>query len=657
MGGKLRFSKVLNIPIDHANGDVYFYRDADDRLVVGVTNNTGDVVYSTHTSTSIATRTNTTISGLVGKPNGICGLDQDSKVSVDNLPEEFSKPSTALTGPKTISVNTTNTYKISGYSTFDTYTLSASQGTISRTTDTITYIAPSTPGNYTITLNNIPYVIDVVATGTYISTPSIVTPTPGTTNLPDVVNFTSSVFTVNGGSGTHLSSDWQVAIDSSFTNLVSNISNSTTYKTSYPIDHLAADTIYYVRVRYRTSSLVSNWSQYIHIVTRKYFLPQVEETKLVPPNPQPYGQYGFSIATDTVSRRVAIGMPSITKNGLTNAGTVYIYRRSGNTWTLESELRPDTVIENEMFGFSVAMDEQANRIVVGAPGLPGNTNFPGEVHVYLRTNNTYTRESTFVMDNSANGDRFGRSIATDYTCTRVVIGCKDAVCVYRREGLLWYEEIYDSQPSTGYGKVVAIDSSGTRAVVGAPLWNVTAGNQEGAALLFVRSNNTWSLEQLIASSTPATGERFGYNISIDSQGLSIAVGAPEAVVTGSKKGCTYLLTRSGTTWSHHTKLIASNGNTDDRYGDVVSLDPTGTKLVISSMYSTVNSIAEAGRLYVYILDDDDTWIEVAKLTPTDVFTSDLFSYEALISHTRIIVTSLLCDIAGNVDAGAVYVYS
>lgn len=88
----------------------------------------------------------------------------------------------------------------------------------------------------------------------YITTPSITSPTNGATNQGPNVTFTSSAFASSVTGETHTSSDWQLATDVGFTNIFASATDDTVNKTSWTVNNLTANTTYYARVRYKGSS-------------------------------------------------------------------------------------------------------------------------------------------------------------------------------------------------------------------------------------------------------------------------------------------------------------------------------------------------------------------------------------------------------------------
>lgn len=83
-----------------------------------------------------------------------------------------------LQGSKSISITQVETYQITNYNSFSTYSVAASAGTASLSGDTITFTAPATAGSVslTVTMGGVPYVFTItVEAADYIHTP---TPTP-----------------------------------------------------------------------------------------------------------------------------------------------------------------------------------------------------------------------------------------------------------------------------------------------------------------------------------------------------------------------------------------------------------------------------------------------------------------------------------------------
>ncbi len=63
-------------------------------------------------------------------PNGVAGLEADGKLSSSVIPSDLNMETITIDGNATVNVSTTATYTIVGYSSFNTYTITVSAGTV-----------------------------------------------------------------------------------------------------------------------------------------------------------------------------------------------------------------------------------------------------------------------------------------------------------------------------------------------------------------------------------------------------------------------------------------------------------------------------------------------------------------------------------------------
>jgi hypothetical protein len=241
--------------------------------------------------------------------DGVAGLDNQGKIPMSLIPAGVGTGGSTATidGPTTVTVGSTATYTIVGYSSFETYTVVASAGTTTRSGATITYTAPATAQTVTLTVNGKAATVDVVPVTAYVNTPSVTSPTTGATDLgPDVV-ITGSAFATTGGSDTHVGTDWQIATDTSFSNVVADATNSTTDKTSYTATGLAPSSTYYVRLRYKGTTMgYSNWSTTTSFSTKStYGVSGIEQVKIT--GEASNDRFGNSVSISASGDTIVIG--------------------------------------------------------------------------------------------------------------------------------------------------------------------------------------------------------------------------------------------------------------------------------------------------------------------------------------------------------------
>ena len=154
-------------------------------------------------------------------------------------------------------------------------------------------------------------------------------------------------------------------------------------------------------------------------------------------------------------------------------GAVFVFDRSGSTWTFRQRVNPPEPMANGHFGHDVAFDGQ--RLVVGSYSESG------AVHVFQEQAGALIHSATMgssvpwigsrvVLD----GNRILASIAEESPV--------DSVITFREAGTGWVQEheLVSSEP-TSRSLGTGLASDGHRVLVGAPLAGADA---EGAALLF-----------------------------------------------------------------------------------------------------------------------------------------------------------------------------
>ncbi len=170
-------------------------------------------------------------------------------------------------------------------------------------------------------------------------------------------------------------------------------------------------------------------------------------------------------------------------SGYSYTGAAYIYTRSGTTWTEEAKLRsPDT--SDIAFGSSVSVS--GNTAFIGTPHFSPS---PGFVYVYTRTGTTWSEEQKLAASDGLGGDNFGVSVSV--TGDTAVVGAWEddsrtgSAYVFTRTGTVWSEVdkivASDGHPDAAFGWSVA--SSGGTVFAGAP-YQSDVGQYSGSAYVF-----------------------------------------------------------------------------------------------------------------------------------------------------------------------------
>jgi hypothetical protein len=185
------------------------------------------------------------------------------------------------------------------------------------------------------------------------------------------------------------------------------------------------------------------------------------------------------------------------------------------------------------------------------------------------------------------------------------------VCVYTREAANWTQEQClseeDEVPNSDDNYGFAIALSGNTLVVGAAS-DVTNGVTGGAAYVYVRDGNTWSLQQKLFASDRVDFANFG--VAVDVAGETIVVGAHQDDDAGFQTGAAYVFRRNGTTWTQEQKLKANDEKPDSAFGLSVSL--SGQTIAVGAPGDASPEALFSGAVYVFV-NDGAGWQQQGKI--------------------------------------------
>ncbi|MFJ3487116.1 hypothetical protein ACIPL1_27410 [Pseudomonas sp. NPDC090202] len=188
----------------------------------------------------------------------------------------------SLDGPDVVYAGTTNTYTITDYDKFSVLTVTADVGTVSRSGATITLVVPSGTTakqiNMSIRRGNaeLPRAIVIGVGASGVSQPTITSPANNATGTSLTPTIIASAFApYPAGADTQAIAEWQFATDAAFTNVVYSYSGASNLtQITVPADKLASNTKYYVRVRYKGTTLAaySDWSATVNFTTTAQYV-------------------------------------------------------------------------------------------------------------------------------------------------------------------------------------------------------------------------------------------------------------------------------------------------------------------------------------------------------------------------------------------------
>ena len=296
--------------------------------------------------------------------------------------------------------------------------------------------------------------------------------------------------------------------------------------------------------------------------------------------------------------------------GGSSAGAAYIFTKSGSTWTQQAKIQASDKEANDRFGYQVSISNDGNTAIISAYLEDTGGGGAGAVYIFTRSGSTWTQQAKIQASDKQASDRFGTSvsIADDGNTAIVGAGNEDtsavnagAVYIFTRSGSTWTQQAKiqasDPQAEDKFGNSSFISGDGDTVIVGAE-GEDTGGTSAGAAYIFTRSGSTWTQQAKIQSDDIQASDIFGWSVSISGDGNTAIVGARAEDTTASNAGAAYIFTRSGSTWSQQAKIQASDKQGGDRFGLPVSIADEGSAIVGAYLEDTGGT--NAGSAYIFV---------------------------------------------------------
>jgi len=292
-------------------------------------------------------------------------------------------------------------------------------------------------------------------------------------------------------------------------------------------------------------------------------------------------------------------------------GAAYVFTQSGGSWTQQAKLTASDAATGDYFGNDVSIF--GNTIAVGAPFENDN----GAVYIYTRSGSTWTQQSKITAPTRRTKGRFGQAVDLDGSLLIVGepmnLNAVHRAYIFQGSGSSWTNRntlTYSGISSTGadeYGRDVAIDSNSNTAVVGA--WRY---NTSGGAFVYTRtgySGTSWSYRATLTGDTTNHGDKFGYGISVkgNSSSSTIAVSAYEtdvATLYNDRDGVVYIYTGSGATWTEKQKIIPPAQSAIGRFGQGIDMDRDNNNILIVGE-PRGGSDGARGHSHFYLRDSDN----------------------------------------------------
>lgn len=283
--------------------------------------------------------------------------------------------------------------------------------------------------------------------------------------------------------------------------------------------------------------------------------------------------------------------------------TLYVFTRTGDEWTRQSER---TVVEGaagETFGGQVGL--AGDVAVVGAQtGADSNGPHAGFAHVFERDGGSWTQRTKLAPGDVDAQDAFG--VATALTDRTALVGAAyddeiassaGSAYVFQRADDGWTRQAKLTPESDSYidnfGLSVAV--AGDTALVGAPTVE-NPQDQTGSAYVFRREDGDWTRRAILTAEDGASVDRFGWNVALAGETALVAAVYDENA-NGSEAGSVYAFAPVDGSWSQVEKVVPEAGGPEAHDGSAVA--STDSTAVVGASGEDTAEGTDAGATYVY----------------------------------------------------------
>lgn len=381
--------------------------------------------------------------------------------------------------------------------------------------------------------------------------------------------------------------------------------------------------------------ITSPWSNGRRFTVVSDDISGVEQAKLLANDGEANINLGFSVSVSNDGSVCVIGAPGGGATG-SQAGAAYVYRRQNGVWSQEAKLTPNVPQMSDNFGRTVAISGDGATISVSSISADDYGSNRGSVYVFVKSGSDWIQQTKLLPPAAEATTSYGISVSLSSDGNTLAVGrhledspTTDAgsVYIYVRTGAVWAEQakLTVSDGSMHFGRSVSLSNSGNDIAVGA----YGTAEDHGCVYVFIRSGATWSQQARVTASDGASGDSLGYSVSISGDGNTVLAGAYGNDTKGTSAGAAYVYTRSGVTWSQHSKLMLADGSAGDYFGHSVSISENGSFCAVGA-YLDDDKGSSSGTVAIF-KKNGAVWEQTSKLSPADGAISDRFGYSVSLS--------------------------
>jgi len=275
------------------------------------------------------------------------------------------------------------------------------------------------------------------------------------------------------------------------------------------------------------------------------------------------------------------------------------------SWTqLGLDIDGEAVDDNS--GHSVSLSADGTTVAVGAINNDGNGINSGHVRIY-KWNGSSWNQLGLDIDGEAEWNFSGFSVSLSADGTTLAIGAinnsgngmlSGHVRIYKWNGTSWNQLGSDINGEAEYdllGHSVSLNTDGLTVAIGATLNNGN-GNDSGHVRIYKWNGTSWTQIGLDIDGE-ATDDLSGYSVSLNADGTTVAIGAPYNAENGYQSGHVRIYKWNGTSWNQ-LGLDIDGEEAYNYSGSSVSLSSDGLTVAIGATLNNGNGY-RSGHVRIY----------------------------------------------------------
>ena len=338
-----------------------------------------------------------------------------------------------------------------------------------------------------------------------------------------------------------------------------------------------------------------------------------QQAKLVASDGLQGAWFGNAVCIDAYGNYIAVGAYNAKVDNKNGAGAVYIFKRTGSTWVQQAKIVDPVVEGSELFGSSIDFSADGRIIMISAQAKNNGT---GRVFMFCQMGSVWSFLNSFSANDGNSFDWFGISLSLSANARVLAVGAyskeintnpletSGAVYIFNRiENHVWVQvaKLYPSDVQKGmqFGWDVKLSASGRSVIVGL-VNGVNDTNYIPGAYVFTKTSTGWAQQAKLVPAGTRWTCHLATSVALSASGDTAVLGEEfetlNTVHQTNSKGCAFVFTRSGNTWTEKQKIFNPAGQKYDNLGASLAITPNGKQIFAGAVQN--KGLSFGGNGYV-----------------------------------------------------------